>query len=62
MVSLFTGINNPVQWGPYTDRGRILTQSLLCSPCHRPGCDVMACIRETRPEAVIRAFGELLPA
>lgn len=51
VISLFTGTNNPFQWGPDSDQGVVLTQDVLCAPCHR-GCKRMACIRDIRPADV----------
>ena len=60
VISLFTGTNNPHQWAPNAAYGRVLTAGVACAPCYRPGCEVMACIRDIPPAAVVAALEEVL--
>jgi ADP-heptose:LPS heptosyltransferase len=59
VVSIFTGTNIAEQWQPYTPRNRLLVQPLVCAPCNRPGCAVMACIRPIEPAQVLAAMDDL---
>lgn len=59
VVSIFTGTNVAEQWQPYTQQSRLLVHGVACAPCNRPGCEAMACIRETRPEQVLAAMRDL---
>lgn len=72
VVAVF-GPSNPRAWGPYDPdgrRSRIVWVDLPCSPCLyrgqslglRHGCGDLRCLREIRPEMVIRAARELLGA
>ncbi len=58
-VSVFTGTNSVTQWRPYSDRVQVLVQPVLCAPCNRAGCDVMACIRDVSPATVMAAITRL---
>lgn len=60
VVSIFTGANDPREWGPYSANARVLLQSVWCTPCNLPGCNAMGCIRQTRPADVARAIDALL--
>lgn len=60
VVSLFTGTNNAHQWAPNADRGRVLIEGVSCAPCHRVGCEAMACVRDIAPDAVLAALLDVL--
>jgi ADP-heptose:LPS heptosyltransferase len=57
-VAIFTGTNNSAQWGPCNPYARILVKSLSCTPCNRPGCSAMACIRAVTVAEVLAALEE----
>lgn len=58
-VAIYTGTNDHTLWGPDNPRARILSAPTACAPCHRRGCDAMACIRGVTPERVFEAFLDL---
>lgn len=60
VVSLFTGTNNAHQWAPNARQGHVLVEGVACAPCYRVGCDVMACVRDIHPRAVMEALGAVL--
>lgn len=60
VISLFTGTNNAHQWAPNAARGRVLVSGVACQPCHRVGCEVMACVRDISPDAVVAALKDVL--
>lgn len=62
VISLFTGTNKPGQWKPYSDQAHVIVQPVACAPCNRPGCTVMACIRDTGVDEVMAAVDRLLPS
>lgn len=53
VLAIFTGANDPHQWGPYSRSGHVLVQDVACTPCNRPGCAAMACIAGTTPDQVL---------
>lgn len=53
VLAIFTGANDPAQWGPYSAVGHVVVQAVACAPCNRPGCGVMACIAGTTPQQVL---------
>lgn len=57
-VALFTGTNNPAQWGPRNPHARVLMNPVECAPCNRPGCGAMACIRGITVDRVLDALRE----
>jgi ADP-heptose:LPS heptosyltransferase len=57
-VAIFTGTNNPAQWGPCNPYARLLVKQLACAPCYRPGCSAMACIRGVTVDEVLNALRE----
>ncbi len=60
LVTLFTGTNNPHQWGPFSDHAEVVVQDVRCAPCNRRACAVLACIRDTTPEDVLALVEGLL--
>lgn len=52
VLAIFTGANDPRQWGPYSGVGHVVVQDVACAPCNRPGCVAMACIVGTTPDQV----------
>lgn len=59
-IALF-GSSDPVKTGPLSDRARVVTQSLPCSPCHRRTCPLghHDCLRGIGPERVAKALDAL---
>jgi ADP-heptose:LPS heptosyltransferase len=57
VLAIFTGANDPQQWGPYSRDGHVMVQDVACTPCNRPGCAAMACIAGTTPDQV---FGQMI--
>lgn len=51
-VCLFTGTNNPKQWGAANPKATIITYATPCAPCYRKGCDNMVCIKNISPKVV----------
>ncbi|MBC7281920.1 glycosyltransferase family 9 protein [Hoeflea sp.] len=60
-VSIFTGTNNAAQWGPYSDKARVLMRPVVCAPCYRAGCEAVECIRGVEPDEAMNAIRSLLP-
>lgn len=62
-TAIYPGLNDPVQWGPFNPRARVLTMPVGCAPCYRrAGCEAMACIRGVTPEMVVAAVRTALGA
>ncbi len=60
-VVIGTGITHPAHFRPLSDRCRMLSAPVACSPCYRGrGCATMACVREISAPAVHAAVLELL--
>jgi len=62
VLAIFTGANDPHQWGPYSGVGHVMVQDVACAPCNRPGCAAMACITGTTPEQVFAQMIAILAA
>jgi ADP-heptose:LPS heptosyltransferase len=62
VLAIFTGANDPHQWGPYSRVGHVMVQDVACAPCNRPGCAAMACIVGTTPEQVFAQMITILGA
>ena len=60
-VAILTGTNQHRLWGPDNDDAIIVTARTACAPCHRVGCEAMACIQSVTPSMVLTAFDKLLP-
>ena len=58
-VAIFTGTNELAQWAPNSPFAKTILASVPCAPCHRPGCDLMTCIRESSVETVLAALDDL---
>ena len=59
-VAIFTGTNEHRLWGPDNVQARVLSAPTACAPCHRAGCDAMACVRHVTVAAVIEHLDTLL--
>ena len=59
VVAIF-GPKDPVVYGPYGTRSKIVRKDLTCSPCTRRRCDDLRCIREITVEDVLTAAREIL--
>jgi heptosyltransferase-2 len=55
-VAIYSGTNEHRLWGPDNPNARILSAPTACAPCHRSGCETMACVREVTPETVLAAL------
>ena len=62
VLAIFTGTNDPHQWGPYSRVGHVMVQDVACAPCNRPGCAAMACIAGTTPGQVFAQMITILGA
>lgn len=62
VLAIFTGANDPRQWGPYSEVGHVVVQAVACAPCNRPGCAAMACITGTTPHQVLDRLIAILDA
>ena len=61
-VAIFTGTNEHRLWGPDNAHARVISAPTACAPCHRTGCDAMACVRHVTVAMVLDRLDELLPA
>jgi ADP-heptose:LPS heptosyltransferase len=59
-VSIFSGANKISRWRPLGDASVPVTAPVPCSPCNRPGCATMPCIKGVRPTDVLAALDGLL--
>jgi ADP-heptose:LPS heptosyltransferase len=55
-VAIYTGTNDRRLWGPDNPDAIVLVSPTACAPCHRYGCDSMACIRGVTPDDVMEAI------
>jgi len=62
VLAIFTGANDPYQWGPYSQGGHVMVQDVACAPCNRAGCAAMACIAGTTPDQVLQQVVAILGA
>lgn len=62
VLAIFTGANDPYQWGPYSQGGHVMVQDVACAPCNRAGCAAMACIAGTTPDQVLQQVITILGA
>jgi ADP-heptose:LPS heptosyltransferase len=44
-VAIYSGTNELPLWGPDQPNARIVVAPTGCAPCHRAGCEAMACVR-----------------
>lgn len=54
-VTIYSGTNEHRLWGPDNPKARIVSAPTGCAPCHRAGCEFMACIRDVSSEDVLAA-------
>lgn len=55
-VLVYTGTVNPTTFGPLSEKARLLTHPVPCSPCFLTnGCAGMECVRNLGAEAVLNA-------
>jgi ADP-heptose:LPS heptosyltransferase len=59
-VAIYSGTNEHRLWAPDSSSTRILTAPTACAPCHRTGCDAMACIRGVTPDDVLAAIDDVI--
>jgi len=61
IVALF-GPENPHRYRPYveSDRSRVLSVVMSCSPCTLFECETMECLSKIKPDLVKRAIESLL--
>ncbi len=58
-IVLWTGINDPTQWGPYGDKVHIIKKDVDCAPCFKSdGCATMECLVD--PEDVLKELSPIL--
>ena len=60
-VAIFTGTNEHRLWGPDNAHARVISAPTACAPCHRTGCDAMACVRHVTVAMVLDRLDELPP-
>lgn len=58
-VGVRSGVVSARVWGPLSDRTIQLTTPTPCAPCHRPGCDTMACLLGVAPAEVLDALARV---
>ena len=58
------GPNNPVHWGPYSKKSKIILSDIYCSPCvylgHDFGCNAPFCMSKIKVDDVYLAVRKLL--
>jgi ADP-heptose:LPS heptosyltransferase len=59
-VQIHSGVNKHRLWGPDNPHARILSAPTGCAPCHRAGCDAMACVRDVSPNDVFEALHSVM--
>jgi len=59
VVAVF-GPKDPVTYGPYRCRSRIVRKALACSPCTQRRCDHLSCLLDIQPGEVFEAAADLL--
>lgn len=59
-VAIFTGTNDHMLWGPDNIRARVISAPTACAPCHRPGCDAMACVRNVTSRMVLDSLESVI--
>ncbi len=62
LVMIFSGTNDFRQWAPWSDRLRILSRSVPCSPCEEKVCPLgrQVCLEEISVDEVFRAAESML--
>ena len=61
-VAIFTGTNEHRLWGPDNVQARVMSAPTACAPCHRVGCEAMACVRHVTVRSVLDHLDDLLAA
>jgi ADP-heptose:LPS heptosyltransferase len=59
-VAIYSGVNEHRLWGPDNPYARILSAPTSCAPCHRSGCNAMACVRDVSPNDVLEALQSVM--
>ncbi len=63
ILCLFSGVNDVKVWRPWTEKLRLITKPVPCSPCLSPECPLVhqRCMKEITVDEVFEAAREMLP-
>lgn len=59
-VAIYSGANEHDLWGPHNPAATLVCSPTGCAPCHRAGCDSMACVKDVSPGDVLAAINAMM--